>query len=323
MFFSLHVLSVLLVIHHIDSTNINEPLIDTHTTAINIVAHELPLMSPSLNSVASSSSSEYIGIKPNQPIIYRKLIDKSRPSRNQSIDNSSNVINHTNVDNGNISSAAVQIQYQQPTTTKSQRLLKIVNVQTISSTTIPTHLAKPMMSSGKVYNKNNLRKRKIKSTGFDQLIDDWKCPNFNENTRYLECGCDIPYTLRCSGDIHGLQQIAHGLRTSIYPVSLLDCTLKNVTFLSDARIFENVSLHGLVISSGEIKRVHRQAFLGLKTPLQALGLPNNALSSVPSQSLAPLTSLDRLDLSGNRIKYLESSDFLVRLAGCSLWFRSI
>ena len=54
-------------------------------------------------------------------------------------------------------------------------------------------------------------------------------------------------------------------------MSLLDCTLKNVTFLSDARIFENVSLHGLVISSGEIKRVHRAAFLGLKTPLQAIG----------------------------------------------------
>lgn len=57
----------------------------------------------------------------------------------------------------------------------------------------------------------------------------------------------------------------------MYSVSLLDCTLKNVTFLSDAKIFENISLHGLVISSGEIKRVHRSTFLGLKKPLQALG----------------------------------------------------
>lgn len=57
----------------------------------------------------------------------------------------------------------------------------------------------------------------------------------------------------------------------MYSVSLLDCTLKNVTFLSDTRVFENVSLHGLVISSGEIKRVHRSMFLGLKKPLQALG----------------------------------------------------
>lgn len=178
----------------------------------------------------------------------------------------------------------------------------------------PAAITKSMTTmTGKVYNKNDLRKRKIKSTGFDQLTttDDWKCPNISENSRYLECGCDIPYTLRCSGDIHGLQQIAHGLRQSKYPVSLLDCTLKNVTFLSDARIFDNVSLHGLVISSGEIKRVHRHAFLGLKMPLQALGLPNNALMNVPAHSLTSLTSLDRLDLSNNRIKYLGPSDFLV------------
>lgn len=127
------------------------------------------------------------------------------------------------------------------------------------------------------------------------------------------------------------QSIAEGLRSSPYTVSLLDCTLKNVSFLSNARIFENVSLHGLVISSGEIKRVHRLAFLGIKTPLQALGrftsnlflylpclwqayltgLPNNALPTVPWNSLTSLTSLDRLDLSNNKIKTLGASDFLV------------
>lgn len=68
-----------------------------------------------------------------------------------------------------------------------------------------------------------------------------------------------------------IQIIADGLRNTEYGVSLLDCTLRNVTFLSDPNIFENVSLHGLVISSGEIKRIHRFAFQGLQTPLQALG----------------------------------------------------
>lgn len=140
--------------------------------------------------------------------------------------------------------------------------------------------------------------------------DDWMCPNITHN-RNLECGCDIKYTLRCSGDVHGLELIADGLRKSNYTVSLLDCTLKNVTVLSDARIFENVTLHGLFISSGEIKRVHRFAFAGLKNPLQILGLPNNALTIVPSTSLQPLTSLDRLDLSNNKIKSLTSNDFVV------------
>lgn len=122
--------------------------------------------------------------------------------------------------------------------------------------------------SSKLYNKVNSRKRKLE---LDPDLTDWKCPNISENSRFLECGCDMPHALRCSGDIHGLEQLARGLRTTKYAVSLLDCTLKNVTFLSDTRIFENVSLHGLVISSGEIKRVHRLAFLGMKTPLQTLG----------------------------------------------------
>lgn len=108
-----------------------------------------------------------------------------------------------------------------------------------------------------------------------------------------------------------LQKIASSLRQSPYAVSLLDCTLKNVTFLNDERIFENISLHGLVISSGEIKRVHRFAFQGLASPLQALGLPNNALLSVPWNSLSPFGLLDRLDLSNNRIKALGSVDFAV------------
>lgn len=124
-------------------------------------------------------------------------------------------------------------------------------------------------SASKLYNKVNSRKRKLE---LDPDLTDWKCPNISENSRFLECGCDMPHTLRCSGDIHGLEQLARGLRASKYSVSLLDCTLKNVTFLSDTRIFENVSLHGLVISSGEIKRMHRLAFVGMKTPLQTLGM---------------------------------------------------
>lgn len=137
----------------------------------------------------------------------------------------------------------------------------------------------------------------------------WKCPEI-KHTDDLECGCDIPHTLRCSGNIHGLEILAAGLRNSSSPVSLLDCTLNNVTILSDAKIFDGVSLHGLVISSGEIKRVHRLAFTGMSGGgLEALGLPNNKLTAVPSSSIAPLVELDRLDLSNNQIKALTSTDF--------------
>lgn len=162
--------------------------------------------------------------------------------------------------------------------------------------------------------KNSMLLKKNLSAGQLKAAEDgsWKCPNITDN-RSLECGCNVPLTLRCSGDVHGLSLIAEGLRRSSSFVSILDCQLRNVTVLNEARIFEGVSLSGLFISSGEIKRVHRSAFSGLKTPLQILGLPNNALTSVPSNSLQQLTSLDRLDFSNNEIKTLSPTDFVVRL----------
>lgn len=173
----------------------------------------------------------------------------------------------------------------------------------------PKYVNKGASSADK---KNSMLLRKSLSVSQSKAAEDstWKCPNITDN-RSLECGCDVPLTLRCSGDVHGLSLIAEGLRRSTSFVSILDCTLRNVTVLNEARIFEGVSLSGLFISSGEIKRVHRSAFSGLKSPLQILGLPNNALLSVPSNSLQQLTSLDRLDLSNNEIKILSPTDFVV------------
>lgn len=173
----------------------------------------------------------------------------------------------------------------------------------------PKYVNKSASSADK---KNSMLLKKSLSVSQAKAAEDgsWKCPNITDN-RSLECGCDVPLTLRCSGDVHGLKLIADGLRKTSSFVSILDCTLKNVTVLSEAKIFEGVSLVGLFISSGEIKRVHRMAFSGLKTPLQILGLPNNALSSVPSTSLQQLSLLERLDLSNNEIKILSPTDFVV------------
>lgn len=78
-----------------------------------------------------------------------------------------------------------------------------------------------------------------------------------------------------------------------------------------ATLLEGVALHGLVISSGEITSVHQKAFQGLVAPLQALGLPNNMLSVVPTLALKSLPELDRLDLSENRLKVLDGNSFKV------------
>lgn len=162
--------------------------------------------------------------------------------------------------------------YSQSTEINGDQLRSFGDDVPTKSTQAPLmYLSKPLpLMSPKLYNKANSRKRKIDDKTFYPDSMEWKCPNITQS-RNLECGCDMPHTLRCSGDIHGLELIAKALRQSPYSVSLLDCTLKNVSFLSDAKIFENVSLHGLVISSGEIKRVHRSAFLGLNIPLLALG----------------------------------------------------
>lgn len=138
--------------------------------------------------------------------------------------------------------------------------------------------------------------------------DEWKCPE----VRNVSCACDLPHTLRCTGGKSTFETVARALRnlSGVSSISLLDCTVQNVGSLP-ARLLEGVSLHGLVVSSGEIKSVSDTAFDGLRSPLQALGLPNNQLERVPSSALAILNSLKRLDLSHNRLHSVHNNSFKV------------
>ena len=111
----------------------------------------------------------------------------------------------------------------------------------------------------------------------------------------------------------GPQIIAGALRGLMPPaaVSLLDCTVQNVSVLPEL-LLEGAVLHGLVVSSGEIHQVSELAFSGLAGPLQALGLPNNKLQTVPTAALLALPALDRLDLSHNHLETLTTSSFKMR-----------
>ncbi|CAH0550794.1 unnamed protein product [Brassicogethes aeneus] len=148
----------------------------------------------------------------------------------------------------------------------------------------------------------------IPSPGPQPPPEVWKCPVIAEQP-IVECSCDMPHTLRCTGDRTAMEIIGRTLRslTTAY-VSLLDCTVQNVTSISEP-LLEGVSLHGLVVSSGEIKYIDPKAFGSLKAPLQALGLPNNQLTAVPTLALKSLPELDRLDLSGNRMKTIDANSF--------------
>ncbi|VVC25762.1 Cysteine-rich flanking region, C-terminal,Leucine-rich repeat,Leucine-rich repeat domain, L [Cinara cedri] len=135
---------------------------------------------------------------------------------------------------------------------------------------------------------------------------EWKCPE----VRNVSCACDLPHTLRCTGGKSTFETVARALRnlSGTSSISLLDCTVQNVGSLP-SRLLEGVSLHGLVVSSGEIKSVSDTAFEGLRSPLQALGLPNNQLERVPSSALAILNGLERLDLSHNRLHSVHNNSF--------------
>jgi len=137
---------------------------------------------------------------------------------------------------------------------------------------------------------------------------EWKCPE----VRNVSCTCDLPHTLRCTGGKSTFETVARALRrlSGTSSISLLDCTVQNVASLP-AKMLDGVSLHGLVVSSGEIKSVSDAAFDGLGSPLQALGLPNNQLERVPSSALAMLSGLERLDLSHNRLHTVHNNSFKV------------
>lgn len=155
---------------------------------------------------------------------------------------------------------------------------------------------------------------------------EWSCPQVNNSSHSpgISCQCDLPHTLRCSGVIGQTSGSSSGSSESErqvasvigalralpreQSVSLLDLSIQNFSRLSPF-LFERVTLHGLVISSGEIQEVSTQAFAGLASSLTALGLPNNRLANVPSEAIRSLVHLERLDLSNNRIQSIAGQPF--------------
>lgn len=70
----------------------------------------------------------------------------------------------------------------------------------------------------------------------------WRCPEISQPPS-VSCSCDIPHTLRCTGDSSALRIVAARLR-DLPPraaVSLLDCTVQNVSALIEP-LLEGVTL---------------------------------------------------------------------------------
>lgn len=147
---------------------------------------------------------------------------------------------------------------------------------------------------------------------------DWKCPNIStlSSTHLISCSCDIPHTLRCDGSLESDKKniLSHLINKigKVRPsesITLLDISIQNLTRLP-GRIFQNVSIEGLVVSSGQLEEVHSKAFMGLEKHLTALGLPSNRMTGLPIQSIDVLKLLTRLDMSGNIINSIHSLPLL-------------
>lgn len=136
---------------------------------------------------------------------------------------------------------------------------------------------------------------------------EWSCPQISSaEPSSIWCQCDLPHTLRCTGSVNAAGDVdrivgALGKLSAQQSVSLLDLSIQNLSHVGPLPL-QSANLHGLVISSGQVSDVSDQAFDGLAFSLTALGLPNNRLTSVPSQALRRLVHLERLDLSNNRIQ---------------------
>nr|XP_034191469.1 vasorin-like [Osmia lignaria]XP_034195271.1 vasorin-like isoform X2 [Osmia lignaria]XP_034195272.1 vasorin-like isoform X2 [Osmia lignaria]XP_034195273.1 vasorin-like isoform X2 [Osmia lignaria]XP_034195274.1 vasorin-like isoform X2 [Osmia lignaria]XP_034195283.1 vasorin-like [Osmia lignaria] len=185
-----------------------------------------------------------------------------------------------------------------------------MNSSTVSFTTMPSSertTATAVNSSNIVKNPDEETIQDSSHASSPSSDTVWECPNITKAG--VECSCDFPHTLRCTGDRTALQTISRYLRYSRPgTISLLDVTVSGISLLP-ARFLENIALHGLVVSTGELRRVHENAFIGLIRPLQALGLPNNLLDSVPTAALSDLIGLEKLDLSQNKLKTLEADSF--------------
>lgn len=83
----------------------------------------------------------------------------------------------------------------------------------VSAAAVPALVAgrgKSKSTSGKYVNKSSPRKRKAEQVSslplpVDDALMEWKCPNITgTRNAELECGCDLPHTLRCNIDLHGM-----------------------------------------------------------------------------------------------------------------------
>lgn len=94
---------------------------------------------------------------------------------------------------------------------KHQNLIKSSNeikTNIFENSSISTLHPVSLKKSIKFVNKGSTKKRQKEYVDVSSILiendsTEWRCPNIT-GSRSLECACDLPHTLRCNGDVHGL-----------------------------------------------------------------------------------------------------------------------
>merc|ERR1719500_1775279 len=112
----------------------------------------------------------------------------------------------------------------------------------------------------------------------------------------IHCHCELAHTLRCDGSISASGKKSQMVRRLVSQLSALPAS-QSITLL-------DISVQNLTKLPGKV-------FVNLNQSL--LGLVSNKLASIPVPALETLPGLTRLDLSSNRITYIDTMPRLPEL----------
>ncbi|XP_061707549.1 vasorin [Cydia pomonella] len=93
------------------------------------------------------------------------------------------------------------------------------------------------------------------------------------------------------------------------PIDLLYINNSTIPALTDG-MFTHLKIHNVQISGCKITRIDDDAFRGQGPHLKNLNLQDNELYEVPVKAFKILTNLSLLDISKNRITYIENHSFI-------------
>uniref|UniRef100_T1J5I2 LRRCT domain-containing protein n=1 Tax=Strigamia maritima TaxID=126957 RepID=T1J5I2_STRMM len=140
-----------------------------------------------------------------------------------------------------------------------------------------------------------------------------ECPwSFNLTALHSACSCSLTaghqLTVQCS--LVSMDEVVSALGSvGEVDIALLFVSNGSVSALQGGAL-RALHVSSLQLTQCGISEIARDSFSGQETKLESLGLQDNGLESVPSEALRSLRALTHLDLSRNKIKFIDHAAFV-------------